>query len=311
MEGKSRRQALAALAAEQYGVVSYQQVMGLGYSSGAIEAAVDAGFLHRVHRAVFAVGHLSLSPHCQCLAAVMARGERALLSYRSAAWLWGFVPSLGVPIEVSVPWRGHGRSPLHVHHCPALRLDDEAMHEGIPVTAVPRTLLDCASVMTWRQLERAVDRTERLGLLDIDSIDLLLEEVRRHPGRGRLRRALSIYRDPAFSRSGGELRFLELLREAGLPRPAVNMFVEGHEIDFYWEAERFAVELDGWESHRGRSSFERDPRRQEDLKLAGIEMIRITGHRLANEPDQVAERLRALLRNRREELLRFRGSSRS
>src|SRR5919106_4231951 len=107
MEGKSRRQALAALAAEQYGVVSYQQVMGLGYSSGAIEAAVDAGFLHRVHRAVFAVGHLSLSPHCQCLAAVMARGERALLSYRSAAWLWGFVPSLGVPIEVSVPWRGH------------------------------------------------------------------------------------------------------------------------------------------------------------------------------------------------------------
>lgn len=151
-------------------------------------------------------------------------------------------------------------------------------------------------------MERSVERTERLGLLDIDDVDRLLERVRGHAGRGKLRRALALHRDPAFSRSRGELRFLELIREAGLPRPAVNTFVAGFELDMYWERERFAVELDGWDAHRTRRAFESDRVRQENLKIAGIEMIRITGRRLANEPVEIAKRLRLLLQRRREQL---------
>jgi very-short-patch-repair endonuclease len=225
-----------------------------------------------------------------------------LLSYGSAAWLWGLVPTLELPIEVSVSWRGHRKSPLHLHHCPALRDQDAATHEDIPVTAVARTLLDIASSLRPSRLERAIERCKLLDLLDLNEVDRLLEEVRGHAGRKRLRQALEMYRDPAVVRSGGELRLLEELRNGGLPRPRVNTFVEGFEVDLYWEPERFAVELDGWDAHRTRAAFENDPRRHEELKLAGIELVRFTGRRLKREPEQLVERIGIFLRRRRREL---------
>lgn len=290
------------MAARQYGVVSGRQLLGIGYSPRAIARAVENGRLHRLHSAVFAVGHRGLTKHGRALAAVLARGEGALLSYESAAWLWGLTPVLARDVEVSVRWRGHSRPGLRLHHCPALRDEDAAAYEGIQVTAVPRTLLDFASTARGLRLAKAVERAHLMDLLDLGQIDRLLEEVRGHRGRGLLKRALTIYRDPAFSRSGGELRFLQLLREEGLPRPLVNTWAEGFELDFYWEDQRFAVELDSWDAHRSRVSFEKDPVRQEDLKLAGIEMIRVTGRRLAQQPDEVARRLRIHLRRRDAEL---------
>jgi very-short-patch-repair endonuclease len=78
--------------------------------------------------------------------------------------------------------------------------------------------------------------------------------------------------------------------------------VAGHEIDAYWEAERFAVEVDGWGTHRTRTAFERDPLRQENLKLAGIDSIRVTARRIEREPQVVGKRLARLLFQRRLEL---------
>lgn len=293
---------LAELAADQYGIVTGVQLVKLGYSASAISRAEASGRLHRIHREVFAVGHPGPPPHGRCLAAVFARGEGALLSYRSAGWLWGLEPALEQPIEVSVRWRGHGRSPLHLHHCPALRPEDTDSNEGIPVTAVPRTLLDIASVVPRWRLERAVERAERMDQLELPAVEKLLNDVLGHAGRGKLRAALDLSSEPGFTRSRGEKQMLRLVREAGLPRPKVNLFIEGFELDFYWEAERFAVELDSWDAHRTRKSFESDPLRQEELKLAGIEMIRITGRRLKRNPEQVAEHLKILLARRRSEL---------
>jgi very-short-patch-repair endonuclease len=113
---------------------------------------------------------------------------------------------------------------------------------------------------------------------------------------------LAAYREPAFTRSELERRFLELVRQAGLPRPSVNFFIAGYEIDMYWPPERFGVELDGFEFHRTRAAFERDRRRQEDLKMAGIEIVRLTFRRIEREPGQVAQRLCVLLARRRAEL---------
>lgn len=302
MGKQMRTRRSAELAGRQYGVVSQRQLVELGYSQSALRRGVASGRLHRIHRGVYAVGHAGLSPHAECLAAVLARGDQALLSHRSAAWLWGIERGFVRPVEVSVPWRGRGRRPLHVHHCPALREEDARVVEGISVTAVSRTLLDLAASVSPQRLERAVETAERLGLLDLEQIDQLLKDVKGHAGRGRLRRALLIYRDPSFTRSGGERRLLDLILKAGLPRPAVNIFVEGFELDMYWEAERFAIELDGWRAHRSRAAFENDRRRHEELKLAGIEMIRITGSRLQRQPDEIIERLKILLQRRRPEL---------
>ncbi len=105
-----------------------------------------------------------------------------------------------------------------------------------------------------------------------------------------------------MSRAHTERAFLAVVKRAGLPRPAINLFIAGHEVDAYWESERFAVELDGYETHRTRAAFERDPLRIEDLKLAGIDAIRITARRLEREPDQVAKRLKTLLERRQRAL---------
>jgi very-short-patch-repair endonuclease len=95
---------------------------------------------------------------------------------------------------------------------------------------------------------------------------------------------------------------LELVRRKGLPAPSMNLNVLGYEIDAYWEPERFAVELDVYETHGSRAAFERDRLRQEDLKLKGVESIRITGPRLDREPQAIVARVAAHLRLRRRQL---------
>lgn len=190
-----------------------------------------------------------------------------------------------------------------MHSAQALISDDMASSDGIPLTAVPRTLLDFAAVDP-RFLGQALDNAQRLGLLDLSAIDALVSRSRGFRGVARLRKALGIYRTPAFTRSGLERRFLALMRRAGLPTPSTNLFVEGYELDAYWPAERFAVELDTYDYHGSRAAFEADRRRQEDLKLVGIEMVRITGVRMDGEPRAVANRVRLLLAQRRRELTR-------
>jgi very-short-patch-repair endonuclease len=291
---------MAALAARQYGVVTREQLKGLGYSDDAIDRAVAAGRLHAWHHRVFAVGHQGLSPHGLCMAAVLFRGPGAMISHQSAIWLWGLEPKLEIPLHVSVRWRGHAQDSIGLHHCPALRIEDVAKTEGLPVTAVPRALLDYASEAKTHRLERAVDRADRLELLDLAAVDLITEEIRGHRGRAPLLKAMTIYREKGFTRSGGEKRMLAALADIGVRRPAVNSFIEGYELDFFWDQEQFAVELDSWEHHRGRRSFEEDRARQDNLAMAGIETIRITGTRLRREPRKVAMRIAAHLDRRRQ-----------
>ncbi|HMI82070.1 MAG TPA: hypothetical protein VK480_09815, partial [Solirubrobacterales bacterium] len=108
--------------------------------------------------------------------------------------------------------------------------------------------------------------------------------------------------DPAFTRSKFEARFRRLVKAAGLPPSSMNFIVAEFELDAYWPELRFAVELDLFETHGSRAAFERDRRRQEELKLLGVEMIRITRPRLDREPKAVLRNLARLLERRRAEL---------
>ncbi|HEX5763565.1 MAG TPA: type IV toxin-antitoxin system AbiEi family antitoxin domain-containing protein [Solirubrobacterales bacterium] len=292
---------LMRLADRQHGVVTRRQLRVLAYSDAAITRAAGVGRLHRVHRGVYSVGRSELTSHGRCLAAVAACRPDALLSHASAAWLWGLLPSCPAIPEVTVPRRGHARRDVRVHHSPALAEEDRSEYERIPATTVARTLLDLAATGRRRRLDNAIQRAERLDRLDLGQIDALLDRPGAQ-GRKALREAIETYRDDGFFRGRSERLFLALVKKAGLPRPAINHFVAGHEVDAYWEAERFAVEVDGWESHRSRASFESDPLRIEDLKLAGIEAIRITARRIEREPEKVAERLGILLARRRTQL---------
>jgi hypothetical protein len=282
-----RGQALADLARRQHGVVSIRQLRALGYSEGAVRKAVAAGRLHRVHTGVYAVGHTSLTLHGECLAAVLG---------------WDLMPTQPIPIHVTTPIPRRARQGLRIHRSRTFADEDRALVEGIPVTSVARTALDLAARVRTQSVNRLLQRSEKLGLFDLPDFESVLTRNRGHRGAKPLRRAIAIYRPPPFTRSGLEERFFELLEEHGLPRPATNYVEVGHELDVYWPDLRFAVELDVYETHGTRLSFEEDRLRQEDLKLAGVEMIRVTGPRLDREPRRVMERVARLLEMRRREL---------
>jgi hypothetical protein len=305
MRHKGRTQthhALAKLAESQHGVVSVRQLLALGYSRDAIKRGKASGRLRHLYRGVYAIGHRPVTWHSHCLAAVLSCGSNAVASYRSAACIWGLIRYRPDSFDVTVPVRRrHARSDLRLHYA---RMTDEDRDrlDGMPVTAVPRTLLDLAATLSSERLDRALERSEELNLFDLRPMDALLARAGGHPGAGRLRRALALYRSPPFTRSGLERRFLELVQRAGLPRPSTGYNVAGYELDVYWEPERFAVELDVYETHGSRAAFESDRLRQENLKLRGVEMIRVTGPRLDREPEQVIESVTNLLTLSRRQL---------
>jgi len=143
-----------------------------------------------------------------------------------------------------------------------------------------------------------VERSEDLDLFDLRAVEDLLGRTVGHPGHGRLRKAIALYKPSSFTRSGLERRFLKLCLETGLPQPRTNFVAHGFELDCYWPEFRFAVELDVFETHGTRAAFERDRKRQEDLLLVGIAMTRVTGPRLEREPEEVIRRVACLLEQR-------------
>jgi hypothetical protein len=185
---------MARLAARQFGIVTRDQLVELGYTERMIEHALELGRLQAWHRDVFAVGHGGLSPHGLCMAAVLFRGDGALISHQSAVWLWGLEEKLEIPVNVSVRGRGHPLAGIGLHHCPDLREEDLATTEGLPVTSVARSLLDYASTAQRYRLEFALERADRLGLLEPDAVDRILDEADGHPGRGAFALALRLYR---------------------------------------------------------------------------------------------------------------------
>lgn len=294
-----RYQALSALAYRQHGVVSVGQLHTLGYSKGAIEKAVRAGRLHSVDRCVYAVGHTRLSLEGKCFAAVFACGPGAVLSHHSAAWLHGLARWSPAPFHVTGPVARRPRMPVRIHRARRLVDADRDLVEEIPVTAVPRTLLDLAAAVKFEQLEKLVERSEEKEIFDLRAVEDLLARTVGHHGHKRLRRAIALYKPTSFTRSGLEKRFLELVIAAGLPQPRTNFVEHGFELDCYWPEYRFVVELDVFETHGTRAAFERDRKRQEDLLLVGIGMTRVTGPRLERDPDEVIRRVARLLEQRR------------
>jgi hypothetical protein len=299
MRHKRRRRShaeLADLAKRQHGVVSIRQLTGpLGYSRDAVKRATAAGRLHRLHRGVYAVGHTRLTQQGRCLAAVLACGPHALLSHNSAAWLWG-ISSIGpAPYAVTAGVRRKRRPPIVLHYAEHLAPEDRALREGIPLTSLARTLLDMAASTRFDRLQRMLERTEDLRLFDLEPVESVLARNQGHRGAGPLSRALDLYRPAPFSRSGLERRFLALVRDAGLPQPVTGFNEAGYELDVYWPKQRFAVELDTFKTHGSRAAFERDRLRDEELKFAGIETIRVTDLRLRREPEKVIERVAQLL----------------
>ncbi len=293
-----RERGMARLAFDQQGVVSLSQLTGLGFGIRAVERRVRDGRLHRVHREVFAVGHRRLSQRSHWWAAVLAYGDHALLSHRSAAALWGLAKPRLSPIDVTAPagWQGLRRREGIWIHRGRLHPEDRDERAGIPVTTVARTLFDFAEVVDFKRLERAWEEADRLKLLRLSEVERVCE---RGYGRRALkptRRLLAEARAVTRTRSPLEDRFQRFARFYDLPPHSTNVEVLGKEVDALWPAAKLIVELDSWEFHSHRAAFQRDRARDTRLLVAGYRTVRVTHERLDKEATTLATEIRELLR---------------
>lgn len=236
---------VARLAETQHGVVGGGQMVDLGLRRSGIGHRVRMGRLHRVTSNVYAVGHARLSREGRWMAAVLAAGQGAVLSHASAASLWGMRRGSSSAIDVTVPSRA-GRRPRHglrIHRSGRLRPDDVTTHDAIPVTTPARTLLDVAEQIPRGALERAVDRSDALGIFDLVDVRDVLAANPGRAGSGSLTAVLDLYRDePLLTRSELEERFLDLCDAHAIPRPSVNGRAAGYEVDFLWSPRLLVVE---------------------------------------------------------------------
>ena len=282
---------------QQYGVVSTRQLERLGYGRNSVAKAAKVGRLHRIHRGVYVVGYRRLSWRGRCMAAVLASSP-SVASHLSAGWLWGLLRYRPETLHVTSPSARRAKRSFVVHQAD-LPDADRVIYEGIPVTSVARTVLDLAVDRSAREIRRQMQRGDDFKVFDLRDMRALLARSNGHRGQARVEAALDGFRpNHVFTRSGLEERFLEVVREAGLPEPAMNLFVAGYEIDAYWADRRFGVELDVYETHGSRLSFEEDRERDDELLLAGIETTRVTGPRLDREPGAVVDSLRRHLARR-------------
>ncbi len=288
---------MAAIADCQHGRVTREQLLDLGLGPGAINHRLATERLIRVYRSVYAVGHLNRSRESAWMAAVLAGGEGAVLSHRSAGAAWGLCASSG-PFEVTAPRQRRSRDNLVFHHS-SLPPDERTVHNGIPITTVPRTLFDMAASLEVPRLERAINEAEIKRLWDELSLVDLLRRYPRRAGARNVRAALERrWAGATHSKSDLEDLFLAFAERGNLPRPETNVVIEGCEVDCVWREQRLVIEVDGWETHRTRAAFERDREKSRILQAAGWRFVPVTYLQLRDASEKVACDVRRMLARR-------------
>jgi hypothetical protein len=224
---------------------------------------------------------------------------------RSARRLESSRRRLALDAEVVPDPRGDGshrrhRRGLKIHRS-TLPADEVTAVRRIPVTTVPRTLLDLAMVLRPSQLERAINEAEVQRQTDSLSLPELLDRHPARPGTPAIREILTRLESGAqITRSELEARFVLFTRQVGLPPPETNVWLQIHgswlQCDCVWPAQRLIVELDGRATHGTAAAFERDRARDRRLNAAGWRTVRITWNQLQSDHAAIARDLRAVLR---------------
>lgn len=292
---------------EQHSVVTRRQLRAVGMSDDDIDDELGRRRLFREAPGAFRPWGVKRSWHLRASAAVLSARAPALISHRSAAWLYGIDEHQPGIIDVTVPRHRRPRSRPGVQFHESRQFDVAAatagVRAGLPVTGVARTVLDSCSVLPGLA-ERLdlFDEARRLKLVEWDDLwDCLVV----HTGRGR--QGVRRYRDVLLTRDGtapAGTKFARrvglLLESAGLPAPLYEHPIQKPDGRYYLDLayltpRKVAVECIGKIGHDFERAFEMDPLRRNYLQLLGWIVLEVTWRRFVQSPESVvAEVLQAL-----------------
>jgi hypothetical protein len=282
---------LASLGGRAHGVVTREELLRAGLTADQIRYRLRTGGLIREYPGVYRVGHRAPSLEARYVAAVRACGEGALLSGRAAGYLFGALKGLAPPPEVTAPTQRLVKG-VKTHRS---RVDprDATTFRRIPVTTLPRTLVDLAAVLDPDELARACHEAEVRHGTTAGQVEAVLERRPKGPGAAKLRAVLR--GDAPVILSGLEKRFLALLRQARLALPVTNRRTGRHWVDCRWPDLRLTVELDSYRYHNSRHAWEQDRRREREARARGDDFRRYTYGDVFEKPELMLAELHALL----------------
>ena len=283
---------IARLASGAHGHVTRAQLLRARVTASQIRQRLRKGVLFVEYPGVYRVGHRAPSFDARYMAAVLACGDGALLSGQAAAHLLGILKGPAPPPEVTAPGPRRAKG-VRTRRSPRMDSRDATIWRGIPVTTVPRTLLDLAGVLSEEALARACHEAGVRHGTTPAQVEAVLARRPNSPGAAKLRAVLR--GDVRVTLSKLERKFLERLRRAGLPLPDTNRRAGSHRVDCRWPELGVTVELDSYTYHRSRHSWEQDRRREREAYARGDEFRRYTWGDVFEEPKLMLAELRALL----------------
>lgn len=294
-QNRTAERVLATIASGAHGVVTRRQLLRAGVTVAEIKQRLRTGLLLREYDGVYHVGHRAPSIESRYLAAVLACGDGAVLSGLATAHLLGLLKGAAPAPHVLTPTerRVQGvmtRRTRWIHPADATRW------RGIPVTTVPRTLVDVAADLSRDDLARACHEAGvRYGTTPA-AVETVLARRPNSPGAANLRAILR--GDVRVTLSKLEAGFLARLRSAALPLPMTNRPAGGRRVDCRWPAHRLTVELDGYRYHHTRYAWEQDRLREREARARGDEFRRYTYGDVLEHPRLMLAELREIFSRR-------------
>jgi very-short-patch-repair endonuclease len=295
-QGRTVEAVVGRISQGQHGVVTWAQLRDAGLSAAEIKGRARKGALLREHRGVYRVGHRAPSVEARYLAAVLACGDRALLSGRAAGYLMGLLGGSPPAPEVTAPTERRIEG-VRTRRSRRDEVRDAASWRAIPITTVARTLVDLASMLPLDDLACACHEAGIRHGTTPAHVEAVLVRRPSSPGARKLRRIL--HGEVRVTLSTLERRFLDRLRDAGLPLPQTNRPAGGRRVDCRWPERRLTVELDGYRYHRSRHAWERDRQREREARARGDEFRRYTYGDVFESPPFMLTELRRLLSSSR------------
>jgi predicted transcriptional regulator of viral defense system len=166
---------------QQGGYFSATQARRAGLSKALLSYHARQGRLLRIRRGIYRLAAFPETPYADLIVAWLAAGERAVVSHESALLLYGLTDLLPAEIHLTVPRTASRRQAGVRLHTARLSEDEVTFRHGLPVTTLPRTLVDLIrSGIDAEWIHQAVRQALERGLV---SETTLQEEANRHSGR--------------------------------------------------------------------------------------------------------------------------------
>ncbi|HWE57221.1 MAG TPA: type IV toxin-antitoxin system AbiEi family antitoxin domain-containing protein [Acidimicrobiales bacterium] len=277
MRAETAQKRVTEMARWQYGLVTTAQFHAAGFDRNSIQHLVQTGWLTPVRQHVYRIDAVVPTWRSAALAAVLAAGDGAVVSYYSAGALWDLLDPSDLEGRLEVTASRQVRIKGVTAHRDVLRRQDRSSRFRIPTTTIERTLVDLSRVEAPRTLGRLIDEALRRGLTTVGRIDLALERHRRRgsPSLASVRWAMG-QRGASYEPGANDWeqemdRMWEAMGLPAAPRQYVITLPSGRKVrpDRAIVDARISVDWNGYGHHGRRSDFERDIERRNELIAAG------------------------------------------